>query len=162
MAGKARRGLAESGVDKQGAAMNGRRLEELRTIERNGGGILHPEAVVEFAKNPATALHSAFEWDNTEAARQWRIQQARQLIRVVCEYTPHSTEPVKAFVALKADRYEDGGYRYMPTLLRSKDGRDAVLKTALWELEAFQKKYQELEELAEVFAAIRKVKKVAA
>lgn len=135
------------------------RLAELRMIERENGGILQPEMVVEFASNPKTALHSAFEWNDTAAARKYRIEQARQIIRITVDYTPHTAEPVKAFIALRSDRYDEGGYRHMPTLMKSAEGRDAVLQTALWELAAFQEKYKQLKELADVFEAIRKTRK---
>jgi hypothetical protein len=157
-AGMARNGSEGKGEESSGSVSQAR-LAELRQIERDGGGIIMPEAVVAFATNPNTALHSAFEWDDTEAARKYRLQQARQLIRVIVEVSPHNTEPIRAFVALRSDRYEDGGYRHMPTLLKSRDGRKSILETALWELEAFQEKYKELKELAEVFSAIRNIKK---
>lgn len=134
------------------------RLKELRKIERQNGGILHPEKVVEFARNEHTALHSAFNWNDSEAAHQYRLEQARRLIRVIVEYTPHDAEPIRAFVALRSERYEDGGYRHMPTLMHSPEGRDAILATALWELDAFRAKYKELKELADVFEAIDRVK----
>jgi hypothetical protein len=135
------------------------RLEELRMIEKRNGGVLHPEAVVEFARNPKTSLHSAFEWDDSQAAEQYRIEQARRLIRVIVDVIPNHAEPVKAFVAIRTERYEEGGYRHMPTLLKSEKGRSDVLETALWELKAIREKYRELKELAEVFSAIEKVRR---
>jgi len=45
----------------------------------------------------------------------------------------------------------------MPTLLMTKQGRADVLDTALWELAAFERKYSALQELADVFAAIKRV-----
>lgn len=137
------------------------RLKELRELERANGGVLAPEDVVDKARNPKSALHSAFCWDDTEAARLYRIEQARRLIRVTVEYIPASETPVKAFVAVRTERYEEGGYRHMPTLMRTDTGRKSVLETALWELEAFEKKYAGLKELAEVFEAARRVRKVA-
>lgn len=135
-----------------------KRVEELREIERANGGVLLPEAVVERAADTQSALHGAFEWDDTEAARKYRLEQARQLIRVSVVYEPYVKQNVQAFVSVKIDRYDEGGYRYMPTLLRSKDGRAAVLETAIWELDAFQRKYNGIEELAGVFAESKKLK----
>ena len=135
------------------------RVKELRKIERANGGVLQPEKVVEHAANPDSALHSAFEWDDSEAAQKYRLEQARQLIRVCVEYVPHVKGEMKSFVSIRSERYEDGGYRHAPTLMMSQDGRDSLLETALWELETFQRKYSELTELAEVFAAIKAVKK---
>jgi hypothetical protein len=50
------------------------RLAELRQIEQKAGGVLQPESVVDFARNPKTALHGAFTWDDTEAARKYRTR----------------------------------------------------------------------------------------
>lgn len=138
------------------------RVAELREIERANNGVLLPESVVNRASNPDSALHSAFEWDNTEAARKYRLEQARQLIRVCVEYVPHIGQEVRAFVSLHTERYidgQEGGYRHMPTLLRTDRGRADVLETALWELEAIQRKYEAVKELADVFAALAKVRK---
>jgi hypothetical protein len=46
-------------------------------------GRLVPEAVIEAAASPTSPLHRYFTWDNTEAAHEYRKQQARKLIRVV-------------------------------------------------------------------------------
>jgi hypothetical protein len=63
-------------------------VAELETIRRNAGGVLRPEDVVSFAADPDTELHSRFEWDDTEAAQQYRLWQARQLIRVTVTVLP--------------------------------------------------------------------------
>lgn len=56
---------------------------ELRALADANGGRLVPEAVVDAARDPDSPLHSHFTWDDTEAARQHRINQARVLIRTV-------------------------------------------------------------------------------
>jgi hypothetical protein len=55
--------------------------EELEAIA--AGGVLHPADVVEAARNPNSAMHNQFEWDDSEAAEAYRLQQARALIRRV-------------------------------------------------------------------------------
>lgn len=57
-----------------------KRLERLAALN---GGRLTPDAVVQDAKSAKSPLHDQFEWDDSEAARQWRLQQARDLIRSV-------------------------------------------------------------------------------
>jgi len=135
-------------------------LDELKSIADHNNGVLHPESVVDFARNKKTALHSAFEWDDSKAAEQYRMEQARRLIRVMVEVIPHNggETTVQAFVALKSERYEDGGYRHFPSVMKTEEGRESVLETALWELEAFQQKYSEVKELAGVFGEINKIK----
>lgn len=56
------------------------RLEKLAAM---GGGRLTPDAVLQDARSPKSPLHDQFTWDDSEAATQWRLQQARELIRSV-------------------------------------------------------------------------------
>lgn len=54
----------------------------LRALE-SAAGRLAPADVVEAARDPQSPLHSHFEWDDTDAARKYRLDQARTLIRSV-------------------------------------------------------------------------------
>jgi hypothetical protein len=57
-------------------------VARLRQLERRG--LLRPEQVVEDARrNPDGPLYSHFTWDDDLAAAQWRMAQARQLIRSI-------------------------------------------------------------------------------
>lgn len=53
-------------------------LKELEVDNR-----IEPQAVVDKARSPDSPLYSFFEWDDTKAAAQHRLLQARQLIRRV-------------------------------------------------------------------------------
>lgn len=119
---------------------------------------VRPADVVEFARNPKTALHSAFTWDNSEAAHQWRLQQARMLLRVSVTQIG-GQEKVRQFVSLVDDRNEDGGYRMTVAVLSDAEMRARLLRQALAELEVFEAKYASLKELAGVFKAVRMVSK---
>lgn len=55
----------------------------LTAIADRNGGRLTPELVVEAARDPASPLHSHFEWDDPKAAAAHRLDQARTLIRSV-------------------------------------------------------------------------------
>jgi len=56
---------------------------ELERIRALHGGILQAEDVLEEARNPDSPLHPMFEWDDQVAAHQYRLEQARALIREV-------------------------------------------------------------------------------
>lgn len=56
---------------------------EKALAEIAASGELIPDRVVEAARDPASALHAYFTWDNDEAAKRWRAEQARALIRSV-------------------------------------------------------------------------------
>jgi hypothetical protein len=122
-------------------------------------GLLRPADVIAEASHPDSPLHGYFQWDDGLAAHQWRLQQARQLIRVTVETLPHD-EPhyqVRAFISLTPDRQLDGGgYRVMAQVLAAPSERAQMLTDALDELNRLKVKYFQLSELAGVFAAIER------
>jgi len=135
-------------------------VEELKRIAKEHAGLLQPAIVVQEARPTSSPLHSQFEWDDSQAAEKYRIQQARQLINVVVETIPGLKEPVPVFVSLTPDRARDGGgYRLLTTVLTDKMSKELLLQDALNELEIFQRKYARLKELAAVFKATRAITK---
>jgi hypothetical protein len=136
--------------------------EHLELLKGQAEGDLTPEAVVADAQHDNSPLHNLFEWDDTEAARQHRLHQARNLIGVVVVryLVDGETEPrnIRAFVNLKM---EDGGHVYRSTIasLQDPQTRDVVLSGALRELQTFERKYRDLAELSEVFDALARVEK---
>lgn len=128
--------------------------EELSTIYEQNDGILRPEDVIEFAANPETALHDRFTWDDTQAAHQWRLEQARLVIRTTVLLLEPVKKEYRAFVSLETDRYKDGGYRHIEDVLTTPDWRQQLLKQARKEFQLWRAKYQVLKELEPVFAAM--------
>ena len=134
-------------------------LQELETIAAANNGLLRAADVIAFAVDESTALHSRFTWDDDEAAHQYRLYQARNLIRVTVSMLPRVKQEYRAFVSLKSDRYsgDGGGYRVTANVLSSKERRAELLENALEDLEVFQQKYRMLTELAPVFGAASQV-----
>lgn len=135
------------------AARKGAVIAELKRLAREHGGLLRPKDVVNAARTPRSPLHARFEWDDTVAAEEYRLWQARQLMRVVVEVVPETNEPVEVFVSLTTDR-RDGGYRVQLEVLSDAEMREQLLKDALAELMLFRRKYSRLKELSEIFSAI--------
>lgn len=134
--------------------------EELERIRTANSGVLRAADVVAFARNPDTALHGRFEWDDTEAARQYRLWQARELIRVVVQTHPADDAPTRVYVSLADDRDKDGGgYRALDEVMRSKAMRAALLEQARVDMVRFEAKYNHLCEVASVVAAMRSVRR---
>lgn len=129
-------------------------VSELELIRNRAGGVLKPNDVVEFAANPNTALHGQFEWDDTEAAREYRLYQARNLIRVMVTVLPNTAKETRAYVSLVSDRSTDGGYRTMADVLSDDARRAELLEMALADMRRWRDKYGELKELAAIFEAI--------
>jgi hypothetical protein len=137
--------------------------EELEHIREINDGILRPEAVVDFAADPETALHAHFTWDDTEAAHKYRLWQAREIIRVQVQVTDASVGPVRMYVSLMDDRKgSGGGYRTIDDVMASSVYRSQLLDQARRDMDRFSAKYGQLEQLAQVLKAMRKARKAIA
>jgi hypothetical protein len=133
---------------------------ELEQIRSEHGGVLRAADVVEYARDPETALHQRFEWNDTKAAEQYRLWQARELIRVVVQTRPANDAATRVYVSLTDDRRNDGGgYRTLDEVMRSKTMREALLKQAHADMVRFETTYRQLSELASVIAAMRSARK---
>lgn len=131
--------------------------EELATIQQQHGGLLRPADVVAFARNPETALHHCFTWDDTEAAEKYRLNQARAVIRLSVTVVGEDADPVRALVSLSSDRRSGGGYRALVDVMSDEAQRAEMLADALNDLRILRRKYQRLEALAPVWNAAEAV-----
>lgn len=134
--------------------------QELEEIRSRHGGILRAEDVVEFARDETTHLHSHFEWDDTEAAEQYRLEQARRVIRLRVTVAKNlgNDRPVPMYVSLTTDRAQPGGgYRPFVDVMSSEELKAELLRQALSEFKRVRSRYNELRELAPIFAAIEQV-----
>jgi len=136
-------------------------VNELKRLAASNGGILQPKAVIDAARDGDSPLHSQFEWDDDKASEAWRLQQARQLIRVVVSYEPVKSGqkiPCRVFVSLTPDReVENGGYRVTSEVMSDETQRRQLLNDAKLEMKRFADKYRSLTELAEVFKAMEPI-----
>jgi hypothetical protein len=126
---------------------------ELAALKSNG--VIRPADVVEHARNPESAMHGWFEWDDTEAAAQYRLEQARRLLRVYVTVKAADTTPLRTFVSLSTDREQKGGgYREMQDVMSDEQLRAQLLADAFKELRAAQTKYRGLQQLSGVWEAL--------
>ncbi len=127
--------------------------KELKSLTRDG--LILPHDVVEAARSPKSAMHDMFTWDDNEAAHQYRLYQARQILRtyvVIEDAAPKQV--IRAFVSLKPDRQrEGGGYRHIADVLSDEQLYQQMLKDSLVELRSLQTKYQRIRELKPIFEA---------
>lgn len=130
---------------------------ELKRLAESHGGELRPQVVVDAARSADSPLHHSFEWNDSEAAENWRLQQARMLIRAVVtfEHVGKKAVPCRVFVSLTPDREENGaGYRLSTSVMSDATHREQLLADALAEMQRFREKYRRLAELAKVFEAM--------
>lgn len=102
---------------------------ELERIAATNDGVLTPDAVVKAAEPEESPLHDRFEWDDSVAAHQYRIEQARTLIRSVRVVVTSESRKIETVYYVRnpqAER-EEQGYVSLQTL-RSDDelARDAL------------------------------------
>lgn len=126
---------------------------EMMLLKSQHGELVPAEAVVDYARDESTALHAYFDWDDTEAARKWRLEQARAVIRMTVEVISNDLPPVRAFVSLTTDRLNGGGYRSTRDVLADDRLREVMLQDALSEFKLFRKKYDGLKDLQRLWDA---------
>lgn len=134
---------------------------ELEKIRIKNNGILSPEDVVNEAKTNSI-LHDYFDWDDKKASHEWRLEQARKLIRVCVQMIETSAGkiPLRVYVSLKGDRkFAGGGYRLMSSVLGDENSRRLLLVEALDEMNVFVEKYRQLKELEPIFTKVKEIKK---
>lgn len=136
----------------------------LAEIAASQGGSLTPDVVVDHASAKESPLHPYFEWDNSKAAKEFRLVQAAQLIRrvkVTYEKSDNATINVRAFVNVRDSKDDDLGSRgiYVPveTALTTPNYRDQLFRSANRDAKAFRTKYSALQEASEIIGAIDKV-----
>jgi hypothetical protein len=144
-------------VGKANPNIVGEHLELLRKKHKNE---LTPDDVVKDAKNGNSPLHPFFEWDDSAAAQQHRLSQARGLIRsVVAIYKEDEKPPrrMRAFVHIAeagAPHYRDTAHAMSQTRTR-----DIVLRQAWREFQSWRKRYEELDEFAGLFETADRIAK---
>lgn len=132
------------------AATVGAHIEEIRTRLK---GEITPEDILDDARNPNSPLHSFFEWSDTAAAQQYRLHQARGLIRSVVAIYVREAEPAvrqRAYVNIQAPG-EPRHYRETGHALSQTKTREIVLRRAWAEFQQWRKRYKDLAEFAELF-----------
>jgi hypothetical protein len=129
-------------------------LAELKSLIKRG--FISPEVIVRRARRETSALHAEFNWDDTSAAHQHRLNQARALLRfsVILQDDGKSKQYMPVYVSLFPDRTQERGYRELVTVLADSTLRGDFLQLAFSTLRAFKAKFASLTELRGVFDAI--------
>lgn len=136
--------------------MNDRLKAEIEEVASQApDGLLRPEHIVAFAKDhPDSELYAKFEWDDAEAAAEFRTQQARQLIRLYVRFEPRVNRTVRGYVSVPTDRLNDGGYRPIENVLDNPIWRNQLVEQAINDITAMRRRYAHLPELDPVFNAV--------
>jgi hypothetical protein len=124
--------------------------EEIQRI-RDRDGFCEPEILVDESRPEEAPLHPAFDWDDPVAAERWRTHQARNLIRSI-QVIEEDREPEIAFISVKTE--SGRGYVDTRTIAETPDLHQAAVAEAMASLRGWTRRYQHINELADVIAAV--------
>jgi hypothetical protein len=139
------------------AAVLGREFD--RILKKYGE--LTPALVVSEAQDTKSVLHRFFEWDHARAAERHWVATAGRLIRsvrIVVKQEKREPTLARAFVSVVADGNRRS-YKPMAVAMTNAEWRRQLLDEALQAFDAMARKYSQLEELADVFAALAKTRR---
>jgi hypothetical protein len=131
--------------------------EELARLEEANGGVLLPKAIVASAKRKTSPIHNCFEWNDTAAAKAYRLRQAGEMIRkiVVVYEDKDEDETIRAFVSIKT---ESSYYSSTARILDDDELLDNVRAQIVADLKALQKKWKQFQtdtKLAAIWQAVQ-------
>lgn len=114
----------------EASGMTKAKLAELERLRKRNGGVLLGEHVVEAARDPNSALHKEFNWDDASEAHKSRLEHARTLIR---EYEVLYRPVEKEVREVKVNYYvpspsEPKGYERMEDLVQGPHRQSLLLQ----------------------------------
>lgn len=111
---------------------------------------LTASGILEEARDKNSPLHGLFEWDDTKAAHEYRLMQARQVAR---RYNITEADPASKLVHVPAvivDRGDkrEGQYKRAGTVVKQITEFERAMSEALSRLKSAQEAVKQLEDLA--------------
>lgn len=130
--------------------------EHIESLAKNG--MITPMDLVKDAKRKNSPLHKCFEWDDTAAAKAYRITQAQYILRqieVMIEREDETSFTVRAFHHVSTEAKQ--GYTTVENARNDPELWDCVLLQAITEIKNWQEKYKAIKEFETIFQAIESV-----
>jgi len=143
-------------------------VDYIEDIKKKRGGITAQLLVIE-AGRKKSPLHDCFEWDDTKASVQWRIEQGRKLLMelVVAVIEDEDEEPVyvRCFISpLEVEKKGGTSYLTIKEICSDEELNAAYLRQLKMEMNSFVTKienyayYRKNKSLCLVVETIKKVK----
>jgi len=146
--------------------------EHLEKLTQINGGELKPQNVVDDAKIPKSPIHKYFDWNDTTAAKKYRLTQARKLVNSIeivhvrREIKPKQYEiksvkridpndqdiSAQAFLNVADD--EKQSYRPIKKVFDNAELRQIALKKARDDFSAWLKRFERIEAFGELIESI--------
>ncbi len=109
------------------------------------------------AESPKSPIHRYFEWDDTKAAKLYRLGQARKMIRCLVVVVEQTETP--AFHHVLVDDEPQSVYMSTKQARATPGIWDQILERALQEAISWKRRYKNLKELSPVVKAIEDLEK---
>src|SRR5882672_1392457 len=110
--------------------------QALDEIGRQNRGHLTPRRIITAASDRKHVLHKHFEWDDSVAAQEWRLEQARSLVQAIHVQADTESGVVRAFVSV---RDEEGiSYRTISDVMSSINLQQRLLVQAERDLHVWE------------------------
>ncbi len=147
---------------------NTKATDAVKELAEKHGGIITPEILIDAAKRKSSPLHQFFEWDDTAAARQFRLIQAANLIRrikVTVQTAAETTIRIRAFANVRGDADSGdadsakGFYVPIQDALKNVDWRAQVIAQCKRDVQAFKQKYAVMREASQIIDAMEQFTK---
>ena len=108
-------------------------------------GEVKASMLLEEARDKKSPAHSAFEWDDGAAAEEYRLYQARHLLRIVTVIHDDKPSKLANVSAEKGDDSREGAYKPIAAIVESPTEFETVLSSALRRLGAARLAVEELQ-----------------
>jgi hypothetical protein len=154
---------------KEGRSLSQEAAEEIgpeihALMEQSEKSELTPQGFLDWVRsNPGSASHKHFDWDDTIAARRWRVHQARNIINSVEVKIIDNRDPsdfVPAFVNVITPKNDEGeatrAYSPFEVILNDPDKSQQVVERAFRDFMSWRRRYRRFRHLlplADVFDA---------
>jgi hypothetical protein len=143
----------------KGAQFNAEQAQVLGQVIEQLGDTATPKQLVDAARSKKSPIHSLFEWDDSAAAEQYRLFQARNHINHLhIVFTTRNEEgTTKAFhsVVISDGESSERVYASMATVADNQELADQVIAKALAELHGWKVRYAQYQQVfSGVFQAI--------
>ena len=129
--------------------------EELERLIAKSNNQITPADIVKAAKSKKSPIHNCFEWDNTKAAKKYREDQARYLLRVIVViYDDEDEDEIEVRLCQNIQTENDSFYTTTIKAMQDPEMSSYIELQALKELQACRSKYQTLKRFFEVWEAV--------
>jgi len=140
-------------------------IDEILIVKEKKG--LTAENLLNSARKKSSSLNKLFDWDDSTAAENWRMQQARQIInevKIIVE-----DKELFAFENIRISVDEQSGesiekskrvYEGIVEIMNDKEKRSQLILRALQEAKYWKERHSQFVELKTVFESIDREEKI--